>query len=206
MQIRRKSAKLTASILLVLLMASVMLMASVSVKAQEGSHGGTPDTGYTFSTTVPAGVTVNWTFHPVVYLSFTPNPVGVGQSILVNMWTTPPPAADRYLQGFTVTITKPNNETDIVGPMNSYVADGTAWFEYVVDQVGTWKLKFSFPDNTSQEADTLTEFPQLPAVQDMTQCITRPPPLQNKNLSYRTNKCFLGLLRYQPTTGRDQSH
>jgi outer membrane protein assembly factor BamB len=145
MRIRRKSAKLTAPILLVLLMASVILMANVSVKAQEGSHGGTPATSYTFSTTVPAGVTVNWTFHPVVYLSFTPNPVGVGQTILVNMWTTPPPAADRYLQGFTVTITKPNNETDIVGPMNSYVADGTAWFEYVVNQVGTWKLKFSFP-------------------------------------------------------------
>jgi hypothetical protein len=50
----------------------------------------------------------------------------------------------RYHQGYTVTITKPNNDKVIVGPMNSYAADATAWFEYVVDQVGTWKLKFDF--------------------------------------------------------------
>jgi hypothetical protein len=29
--------------------------------------------------------------------------------------------------------------------MNSYVADGTAWFEYVADQLGTWTFKLDFP-------------------------------------------------------------
>lgn len=43
-----------------------------------------------------------------------------------------------------MTITKPDNSTDVKGPSNSYVADGTAWFEYVPEQIGTYKLKFDF--------------------------------------------------------------
>jgi hypothetical protein len=61
------------------------------------------------------------------------------------MWLTPPSDENRYGAGYTVTITKPDGTTVTVGPLNSYVADGTAWFEYVVDKVGTWKLKFDFP-------------------------------------------------------------
>jgi hypothetical protein len=117
--------------------------------AQEGvynlPHGGTPDTGSVWSTTVPAGASVYYTVSPTAYLSFTPNPIGVGQTLLVNMWTTSPPAANRYLAGFTVAFTKPDGTKDKVGPLNSFVADGTAWFEYVVDQVGTWTVKFDFP-------------------------------------------------------------
>jgi outer membrane protein assembly factor BamB len=108
-------------------------------------HGGTPDTTSIWSTTVPAGASVYATISPTAYLSFTPNPIGVGQTLLVNLWTTSPPAANRYLAGFKVTLTKPDGTKDTVGPLNSYVADGTAWFEYVVDQVGTWTLKFDFP-------------------------------------------------------------
>jgi len=29
--------------------------------------------------------------------------------------------------------------------MNSYVADGTAWFEWVADELGVWKFKLEFP-------------------------------------------------------------
>ena len=140
----KNKTKLTFAIIIGLLMASFTLMA-MPVQAQEGSHGGTPDSSTVWSTTTPPGTTVNWTFNPVPYLSFSPNPIGIGQTLLVNMWTTPPPAADRYLAGFTVTIQKPDATTDTVGPMHSYVADGTCWFEYTVDQVGTYKLKFEFP-------------------------------------------------------------
>ena len=134
---------MTAIFAIVLLMASIMLLAT-PVQAQETAHGGNPATG-TWSTTIPAGVTVDYTIKAHPYLSFSPNPIGLGQELLVNMWLTPPSAENKYLAGYTVTITKPNQDQDVVGPLNSYVADGTAWFSYIVDQVGEWKLKFSFP-------------------------------------------------------------
>ena len=52
----------------------------------------------------------------------------------------------RFQQGYKVTFTKPDSTKEVIGPMNSYAADATAWFEYTVDQVGTWKVKFEFPD------------------------------------------------------------
>ena len=139
---RNIKTKATATIIIVLLTASIMLLAT-PVKAQETALGGHPSTG-SWSTTIPAGVTVAYTIKPHPYLSFSPNPIGVGQELLVNMWLTPPSAENKYLTGYTVTLTKPDGTQDVIGPLNSYVADGTAWFTYIVDQVGEWKLKFSF--------------------------------------------------------------
>ena len=45
---------------------------------------------------------------------------------------------------YQVTITRPDGTTDVL-KMNSYIADGTAWFEYVPNQIGQWKFKFDFP-------------------------------------------------------------
>ncbi len=78
------------------------------------------------------------------YLSFRPNPVGLGQPFLVNIWITPATHVQRSITNFYVTITKPNGEIDEVGPITSYEGDVTAWFEYVADQVGEWKIKFNF--------------------------------------------------------------
>lgn len=126
-------------------MASLALLAPLAIAQEDVTpHGGVAGGGYKGPTTVPTGTTVDFTFHPVPYLSFSPNPVGIGQTFLVNVWTTPPPAADRFLAGFKITITKPDNSVDVI-TADSYVADGTAWFEYPADQVGTWKLKFEFP-------------------------------------------------------------
>ena len=143
----RTKTKMISITLTILLMASVTLMANMAVQAQEdGTHGGMPTgTGSGISGSLPSGVTPSITVDTSAWLSFRPNPIGVGQTLLVNMWTTSPTSPMRYHQGYTVTITKPNNDKVIVGPMNSYAADATAWFEYVVDQVGTWKLKFEFP-------------------------------------------------------------
>ena len=141
------NTKISAIIAIILLCTSIMLTLQSPVKAEviPGTEGGTPDTQSVWSTVIPQGQTAAQTFHPVAYLSITPNPVGIGQFVLVNMWTTPPPAANRYLAGFTVTFEKPDGTIEKTEPMHSYVADGTCWFEYVVDQVGTWKAKFDFP-------------------------------------------------------------
>jgi len=142
--------KMTTIIAIILLMASITLMA-MPTQAQIDQKGyGT----YTLDQLtnvqdsagrrLPSGVTPDMQFQVDPYLSFRPNPVGVGQTILVNLWTIPGPAVTRYFTDFKVTITKPDGTTDVI-VMDSYMADSTAWFEYVVDQVGTWKLQFEFP-------------------------------------------------------------
>ena len=93
---------------------------------------------------LPSGVTPDVTFDVGAYISLRPNPVGMGQSILVNLWIVPGPSYTRYFTDFKVTITKPDGTQD-VKVMNSYAADSTAWFEYTVDQVGTWQFQFDFP-------------------------------------------------------------
>ena len=83
---------------------------------------------------------------PVVthaYLSFRPNPVGVGQNILINLWTTPAVNLYRNQTGYVLTITKPDGTKDVFNP-TPYRGDSTAWLEYNVDQTGTWKLKFDY--------------------------------------------------------------
>ncbi|MEM2099281.1 MAG: PQQ-binding-like beta-propeller repeat protein [Candidatus Bathyarchaeia archaeon] len=139
MQISKSKANITTVFLTALLMASIALVAlpvqAQSLPQQEG--GATPGP-------LPAGVTPDFRVKTTAYLSFRPNPVGVGQTILVNMWLTPATHASRYFKDYKVTITKPDGTRDTI-TMDSYRADTTAWFEYVVDQPGEWKLKFEFP-------------------------------------------------------------
>ena len=141
--------------LLALLILSVTLI-TTAVQAQDQTpHGGTgggvaPLPGITnwhdgSSTPLPAGVTADQSFETVAHLSFRPNPIGIGQPLLVNMWMQPPIQVTHYFKdAFTVTFTKPDGTTDTVGPMSSFQGDATAWFEQVMDQAGTWKIKFDF--------------------------------------------------------------
>ncbi len=142
MQISTSKTKITSTVIIILLMASVALM-TMPIQAQEQSHGGQPTTGYEGPTTIPAGETADFTIHPKAFLSVSPNPVGLGQEILVNVWITFPSGEGKYMVGYTVTITKPDETQDTI-KLKSYVADGTSWFTYIVDQVGEWKFQFSF--------------------------------------------------------------
>jgi hypothetical protein len=143
MQSSKKLAKTTAVTLVILMATSIALMSNVTVNAQEeGAHGGAP--GAVTGGPIPAGVTPTVSFETLPYISVRPNPVGVDQIVLVNMWVQPPLNVERAHTGYTVTFTKPDGTKDVIGPVNSFTADTTFWFEYVVDQVGTWKYKFSF--------------------------------------------------------------
>ncbi|HLN46123.1 MAG TPA: PQQ-binding-like beta-propeller repeat protein [Candidatus Sulfotelmatobacter sp.] len=138
--------KAVTAVILVLLMASITL--AMSAQAQSFLPAGVVPTnlqeGGTVPGPVPAGVTPNLMVKTHAFLSFRPNPVGVGQTFLVNMWLNPATHASRYLSDYKVTITKPDGKQDVI-TMDSYQADTTAWFEYIADQLGTWKLKFEFP-------------------------------------------------------------
>jgi outer membrane protein assembly factor BamB len=82
----------------------------------------------------------------LAYISVNPDPIGVGQTLLVNVWFTPSIPSGPAFGGLTVTFTKPDGTTDVVGPFETEPW-GTAanWFEYVPDQEGTWKYQLDFP-------------------------------------------------------------
>jgi hypothetical protein len=141
MKLQIDKTKLTATIVIVLMTTSIMLMALPAQAATytniQNPHG----------ILLPAGVTPDVTVKTSLGLSVSPNPIGLNQPLLVNMWINPPVTNARFLTGYTVTFTKPDGTKDSVGPLNSYQGDATAWFDYTPDQVGTWKAKFDFPGN-----------------------------------------------------------
>src|SRR3990172_9395063 len=136
MQLSRNVAKASV-IALIILMLSVLM--TIQVEAQTAVTN-MRDSG---SIPLPTGVTPDITLDTIASISFRPNPVGIGQPLLVNLWMHPALHGSRYFKGYKVTFTKPDGTTDIK-VVDSYQADATAWFEYVVDQVGTWTIKFDF--------------------------------------------------------------
>jgi hypothetical protein len=82
----------------------------------------------------------------IAYLSFRPNTIGVGQTLLVNIWLTPARNRGDTVHGYEVTFTKPDGSKYVQGPMDDYgLGDMTQWFEYIPDKVGNWTVQFSFP-------------------------------------------------------------
>ena len=79
-----------------------------------------------------------------LFLSCRPTKVGLGQELLINMWASPAPGANRQYNDYTLTITKPDG-AKLEYTMDTYVADGTMWMPWVCDQVGDWKFDLSFP-------------------------------------------------------------
>lgn len=111
-----------------------------------GYAGGSPNQGPTSGVTGPlaSGVTPSITVSPAAFLSFSPNPVGVNQMMLVNMWTTPPVSPERFESGYVVTIIKPDGTKETIGPLTSYPADATAWFNYIPSETGTYQFQFTY--------------------------------------------------------------
>ncbi len=145
MHFKRNIAKTNTPIILILLIASATIMA-IQANAQTTLPPGVTPTNLQSNGSIPlpAGVTPDIPINTIASLSFTPNPIGIGQSLLVNIWIHPATHGSRYLSSYTVTFTKPDGSTD-QKVVNSYQADTTAWFNYAPDQVGTWKVKFAFP-------------------------------------------------------------
>ncbi len=138
MQISTINKTMSFGILIALLMASVMLMANMPVNAQLSSTQPT-------SGSLPSGVTVDSTHDTKCFLSIRPNPIGVGQSLLVTMWINPALASNNRFapDAFKVTFTKPDGTTDVL-TLDSEPATAAMWFEYYPDQVGDWKVKVDY--------------------------------------------------------------
>jgi len=144
--VQNRTNILVVTVLLIITMLASTVFIALPVEAQVNVPSGVPATNLQEggSILLPSGVTPDMSFDSYAQLSFRPNPVGVGQSIIVNLWVTPAVHVSRYFSDFKVIITDPNGETEEY-VMDSYRADATAWFEYLPSIVGSYTLKFEFP-------------------------------------------------------------
>jgi len=85
-----------------------------------------------------------------VRIMLAPNPVGIGQQVLVTFQLDKvSPSAmgiegGEHFTGFTVTITYPDGTTETKGPYEAAAMSGN-YFLFVPDQVGTYTFQASFP-------------------------------------------------------------
>jgi hypothetical protein len=84
------------------------------------------------------------------FITTTPQTIGLGQYTTIIVWVDrySPTAGGVYGQlypGYTINITKPNGDTQIIGPWTCSSALASDWKVFTPDQVGTYKLVFSWP-------------------------------------------------------------
>ncbi len=108
-----------------------------------------------------------WNIPTYAYINAEPNPVGVGQNVLVIMWLTNlfSPAAglgnDYRFHNYELFITPPNGTTtEVTFP---YVADSTSDqdYQFTPNIAGTWTLNFTFPGQPFNEYDHDTSYVSL---------------------------------------------
>ncbi len=138
------TAKATVAIVFVLLIASVTLMANVSVQPVQAQNA---DYYTNQALTPPAGWS-GYSVDTVAYLSYRPNVIGIGQSLLINMWVGPSVGAGGIYNNKTgamqIVITKPDGTTETLIPKVNTLSELTSWLTYTPTAVGTYKIKFNF--------------------------------------------------------------
>ena len=96
-------------------MLSTLTLVTMPVKAQITLPAGVTPTNLQEGGSIhplPAGVTPTMSFDSYAQLSFRPNPIGVGQSLIVNLWVTPAVHVSRYFKDYKVTITDPEGKVE----------------------------------------------------------------------------------------------
>ncbi len=79
------------------------------------------------------------------FIGTTPNPVGVGQEVLLHIGISEATAGTSFQwKGLTVTVTKPDNTTETLGPFSTDATGGTG-SNYVPTMVGTYAFQTHFP-------------------------------------------------------------
>ena len=143
---KEKILATTLAILMIISLATIFSAVAPVKATYVSAIGNTPTTtqGYpsALTTSPPAGVTPGTTIVTVPYLSFSPLTIGMGQTLLVNVWSSPGSYHAFPMVDYQVNIIKPDGTTMTVGPFNSYCGDFTAWFTLIPDQVGTWQFQF----------------------------------------------------------------
>jgi len=148
MEIQINKPKTASTIVIVLMMASVILIAAPNVLTAKAAEVG-------IAGPLPAGVTPAVNTQTICSLSVRPRLVGVGQSVLVNAWLCPATQNVRNVRGYKFTFTKPDGTTTVF-TTDSENATAAIWFDFPVDMVGVWKVIVEFPgtyfNGTSNQA------------------------------------------------------
>jgi outer membrane protein assembly factor BamB len=98
-----------------------------------------------------------WTVPTYTYVSVSPNPVGVGQTVNVNFWVNIPPPTqigvygDRW-QNLTVVVTKPDGSKTTLGPYPSDATGGT-FTTYTPAATGNYTFQSFFGGQTLTNAN-----------------------------------------------------
>lgn len=92
-----------------------------------------------------------WTITTHAFITVNPNPVGVGQRVIIVVWAgllLPSATVSNNIRfhDYKVTITRPDGETETITWDVVWDSTSTAWAEYTPNQVGTYKFVFSYPD------------------------------------------------------------
>jgi hypothetical protein len=86
------------------------------------------------------------------FIGATPNPIGVGQQVLLHVGITQQLASVGYgWEGLTVTVTKPDSTTETLGPLRTDATGGTGTV-YVPSMVGNYTLQTHFPEQRNPAA------------------------------------------------------
>jgi outer membrane protein assembly factor BamB len=98
-----------------------------------------------------------WTIPTSSYVVVTPSTVGLGQyaTIVVFVDRYSPTAgggSGQRWSGFLITITKPDNTVVTIGPFECASDVGSDFRQYTPDQLGTYKIVFSWPGETAEAA------------------------------------------------------
>ncbi len=144
-------AKTTVAIIVVLLMASGMLTLSEAAVpradlVQPGLTEADMPAGVSFGWGIrlPTGVTPDVTTVQTPYICFRPNPIGVGQTLLITMWSTPSHSRTRKTADNVLTITKPDGTKDVFN-FQVWTSEMSSWMAYTPGMVGTYKIKWDMP-------------------------------------------------------------
>ncbi len=114
-----------------------------------------------------------WEIPTTAMLSVAPNPVGVGQQVIIVMWLDRTVQGtgftnDLRMHGYKLTITKPDDTTEV--KTWDMIVDTTSsqYTLYTPDQVGIYKLKFEFPGMDWMWGGTYENDTYLPSSREIT--------------------------------------
>jgi len=108
-----------------------------------------------------------WTIKSYAYLIASPNPVGVGQAAAITMWIDSPVVGsaitnDIRRHDYTLTITKPDGNTDVKHWDVVSDTTGIQYYQYTPTETGNYTIKFDYPQQnytwTSSTAGANTQY------------------------------------------------
>ena len=100
---------------------------------------------------LPAATAQEIRVNPFPYVNAMPNPQQVNQPVLIHVGSEYPTPNILYAwEGLTVTLTKPDGTTEILGPINTDSTGGTG-VVYTPTQIGTYTLQTYFPEQLNPD-------------------------------------------------------